>query len=47
MSLGAVAVIGPAMATTMDVVIGTEASAPSMATMPSTTNQRWNRRFLT
>jgi hypothetical protein len=43
----AVAAIGPAMATTMDVVIGTEISAPSMATMPRATNQRCNGRFLT
>ena len=30
----AAAVIGPAMARTIDVVIGTDMSAPSMATMP-------------
>jgi hypothetical protein len=45
--VAAVAVIGPAMARTTDVVIGTEISAPSMAIRPRATNQRWNRRFLT
>lgn len=39
--------IGPAMAKATDVDIGMAASAPSMATMPRTTNQRWNRRLLT
>lgn len=39
--------IGPAMARAIDVVIGTTASAPSMATMPSAANQRWNGRLLT
>lgn len=33
--------IGPAMASAIDVVIGTAASAPSMATMPRAANQRW------
>lgn len=33
--------IGPAKASAIDVVIGTAASAPSMATMPRAANQRW------
>jgi hypothetical protein len=43
----AATVIGPVMASAIDVVIGTAMSAPSMATMPSTTDHRWYVRFLT
>ena len=39
--------IGPAMASALDVVMGMATSAPSMATMPRTANQRCNRRLLT
>ena len=39
--------ISPGVASAIDVVIGTAASAPSMATMPSIANQRWNERLPT
>jgi hypothetical protein len=40
------AVVGPAMATTIDVVIGKVMSDPSMETMPRTKDQRCDRRFV-
>jgi hypothetical protein len=46
-SAAEVAVIGPAMAKAIDVVIGTVMSAPSMATMPRRADQRWAALFLT
>jgi hypothetical protein len=46
-SAAEVAAIGADMASAIDVVIGNAIRAPSMATMPSTMEQRWNRRLLT
>jgi hypothetical protein len=46
-SAAAAAAVGVAMARAVEVVIGNATSAPSMATMPRTANQRWKPRFLT
>ncbi len=45
--LAAIDVDWPDIAKAYVDVIGMERSAPNMATMPRTKNQRWNRRFLT